>query len=153
MNVRWLFLILLCASIAMAQGDTGTISGNVTDQSGAAIPGVAITIKNVETGISRNLVTNEVGRYDAVALPAGTYEVTGSLAGFNTVVRSGFVLAVGRNAVIDMALQVGEVSQAVTITAEAAQVETTTATVTQLIDERKVLEIPLNNRDLTHCLF
>ena len=153
MNVRWLFLILLCASIAMAQGDTGTISGNVTDQSGAAIPGVAVTIKNVETGISRNLVTNEVGRYDAVALPAGTYEVTGSLAGFNTAVRSGVVLAVGRNAVIDIALQVGEVSQAVTITAEAAQVETTTATVTQLIDERKVLEIPLNNRDLTQLAY
>jgi len=153
MKVRWLFLILLCASMAMAQGDTGTISGNATDQSGAAIPGVAITIKNVETGISRNLVTNEVGRYDAVALPAGTYDVTGSLAGFNTVVRSGIVLAVGRNVVIDIGLQVGEVSQAVTITAEATQVETTTATVTQLIDERKVLEIPLNNRDLTQLAY
>src|SRR5262245_28853113 len=153
MKVRWLFLILLCASMAMAQGDTGTISGNVTDQSGAAIPGVAVTIKNVETGISRNLVTNEVGRYDAVALPAGTYDVTGSLAGFSTVVRNGIVLAVGRNIVIDMGLQVGEVSQAVTITAEASQVETTTATVTQLIDERKVLDIPLNNRDLTQLAY
>src|SRR5205823_14547906 len=76
MNVRWSrwisvsLLFLVCVSMAMAQGDTGTISGNVTDQSGATIPGVAVTIKNVETGISRNLVTNEVGRYDAVALPA-----------------------------------------------------------------------------------
>src|SRR4051812_9915028 len=125
MRVHWLLLLLLCASLALAQGDTGTISGNVTDPSGAAIPGVAVIIKNIETGISRSLVTNEVGRYDAVALPAGTYEVTGSLAGFNTLVRNGIVLAVGRNVVIDMALQVGEVSQAVTITAEAAQVETT----------------------------
>jgi hypothetical protein len=157
--VQWLgrfsslFLFLVCASIAMAQLDTGTISGNVTDQTGAAVPGVEVTIKNVGTGISRSLVTNEVGRYDGVALPAGTYEVTGSLAGFQTLVRSGISLTVGRNAVVDMVLQVGDVGQAITITAEASQVETTTATVTNLIDERKLLEIPLNNRDLTQLAF
>ena len=148
-----LFVFLVCASIAMAQLDSGTISGAVTDQSGAAVPGVEVTIRNVGTGISRGLVTNELGRYDGVALPAGTYEVTASLAGFQTLVRSGITLTVGRNAVVDMALQVGEVSQAVTITAEASQVETTTATVTNLIDERKVLDIPLNNRDLTQLAF
>ena len=126
MNVRWfarfsgLLLFLVFAGMVMGQGDTGTISGTVTDQSGAAIPGVGVTIKNVATGISRGLVTNELGRYDARALPAATYEVTGSLAGFNTIVRSGIAVAVGRNAVVDMALQIGEVGQSVTITAEQA---------------------------------
>src|SRR5262245_6804622 len=74
----FLLPFLLCAAFAMAQLDTGTISGSVTDQSGAAVPGVEVSIKNVDTGISRSLVTNEVGRYDGAALPAGTYEVTAS---------------------------------------------------------------------------
>ena len=150
--VLGVFLLLLFVSLAFAQLDTGTISGTVADQTGAAVPGASVGIKNVATGIVRRLVTNEAGRYEAVALPIGTYEVTASLAGFQTLVRGGIGLTVGRNAVVDIALRVGEVTQAITITAETSQVETTTATVTQLIDERKVLDIPLNNRDLTQCL-
>ena len=146
-------VFLFCASLAMAQLDTGTISGSVTDQTGAAVPGASVSIKNVETGISRSLVTNEAGRYDAAALPIGTYNVTTSLAGFQTVVRGGIGLTVGRNAVVDIALKVGDVTEAITITADPSQVETTTATVTQLIDERKVLDIPLNNRDLTQLAY
>ncbi len=146
-------LLLLFASLAFGQLDTGTISGTVADQTGAAVPGASVAIKNVDTGIARRLVTNEAGRYEAVALPVGTYEVTASLAGFQTSVRGGIGLTVGRNAVVDMALRVGDVTQAITITAETSQVETTTATVTQLIDERKVLDIPLNNRDLTQLAY
>src|SRR2546428_5418208 len=147
--VSSVFLLLLFVSIAFAQLDTGTISGTVSDQTGAAIPGASVAIKNVETGIVRRLVTNEAGRYEAVALTVGTYEVTASLAGFQTFVRGGIGLTVGRNAVVDIALRVGDVTEAITITAETSQVETTTATVTQLIAERRVLDIPLNNRDLT----
>ena len=69
-------MFLLCASLGMAQLDTGTISGTVRDQSGGAIPGATITIRNVATGISRNSVTNAAGRYEAVALPVGSYEVS-----------------------------------------------------------------------------
>src|SRR5438552_7096919 len=148
-----LFLFLLCVSLAFGQLDTGTISGTVADQTGAAVPGAAVSIKNIETGIVRRLVTNEAGRYEAVALPVGTYEVTASLAGFQTFVRGGIGLTVGRNAVVDIALRVGAVTDEITITADTAQVETTTATVTQLIDERKVLDIPLNNRDLTQLAY
>src|SRR5438552_2348054 len=148
-----LFLFLLCVSLAFGQLDTGNIFGTVADQTGAAVPGAGVSIKNIETGIVRRLVTNEAGRYEAVALPVGTYEVTASLAGFKTFVRGGIGLTVGRNAVVDIALQVGDVTDAITITAETSQVETTTATVTQLIDERKVLDIPLNNRDLTQLAY
>ncbi|MGH9785892.1 MAG: carboxypeptidase regulatory-like domain-containing protein, partial [Terriglobia bacterium] len=137
----------------MAQLDTGTISGTVTDQSGGAIPGAAITIRNVETGVARSLTTNAAGRYEAAALPVGNYEVRASLTGFQTLVRSGITLTVGRNAVVDMALQVGEVAQSVTVTGEASFVETTTATVSNLVDEKRVTEIPLNNRDLTGLAF
>ena len=74
-----LMMFLLCASLGMAQLDTGTISGTVRDQSGGAIPGATITIRNVATGISRNSVTNAAGRYEAVALPVGSYEVSAAL--------------------------------------------------------------------------
>jgi len=148
-----LWLLLMCASMGMAQLDTGTISGTVADQSGAAVPGAAITIRNVATGITRDLVTNAAGRYEAAALPGGSYEVRASLTGFQTLVRSGVTLAVGRTAVVDLALQVGEVAQAITVAGEASSVETTTATVAHLVDEKRVTEIPLNNRDLTNLAF
>ena len=148
-----LLVVLMGASLAVAQLDTGTISGTVTDQSGGAVPGAAITIRNVATGITRSLVTNAAGRYEAAALPVGSYEVRASLAGFQTLVRSGITLTVGRNAVVDLALQVGEVAQAITVAGEASFVETTTATVSNLVDEKRVSEIPLNNRDLTQLAF
>src|SRR5256885_13762270 len=101
--VSGVFLLLLFMSIAFAQLDTGTISGTVSDQTGAAVPGASVAIKNVDTGIVRRLVTNEAGRYEAVALPIGTYEVTASLAGFQTFVRGGIGLTVGRKAGVELA--------------------------------------------------
>jgi hypothetical protein len=151
--VSVLLMVFVGASPAIAQLSTGTISGTATDQSGAAIPGVGVAIKNVETGVTRNLDTNEVGRYDAAALPVGTYEVTGTLPGFRTLVHSGIVLTVGRNAVVDLVLEVGEVTESITVAGEVSQVETTTATVSNLVDAKRVLEIPLNNRDLTQLAF
>src|SRR5881296_2843942 len=85
--VSSVLLLVFFASFSFGQLDTGTISGAVADQTGAAVPGASVAIKNVETGIVRRLVTNEAGRYEAVALPVGTYEVTASLAGFQTFVR------------------------------------------------------------------
>ena len=152
-NGAILFILLICASLAVAQLDTGTISGTVRDQSGGAVPGVAIAIRNVATGITRSLVTNAAGRYEAAALPVGSYEVRASLAGFQTLVRSGITLTVGRNAVVDLALQVGEVAQSITVAGEASFVETTTATVSNLVNEKRVMDIPLNNRDLTQLAF
>src|SRR5688572_25628940 len=98
-KVMLLLFLLAFSSMGFGQLNTATISGTVADQTGAVIPGVAITVKNVETGVTRNLVTNEAGRYSAEALPVGTYEVSAALAGFQTTVRSGIELTVGRNAV------------------------------------------------------
>ncbi|MCH8269006.1 MAG: carboxypeptidase regulatory-like domain-containing protein, partial [Acidobacteria bacterium] len=148
-----LSIFLFCASLAQAQLTTGTISGTVTDQSGAAVPGTAITITNVDTGIARSLETGPEGRYAAPSLPLGNYEIRASLAGFQTSIRSGIALTVGRRAVVDMVLQVGEVAQAVTVTGEAALVETTSATVSNLVTEEQVVDLPLNNRDLISLAF
>ncbi|MGH9784268.1 MAG: carboxypeptidase-like regulatory domain-containing protein, partial [Terriglobia bacterium] len=102
-------LLLLTTSLAIAQLTTGNIAGTVTDQSGGAIPGAAITLRNVETGISRTTTTGANGRYEAPNLPLGNYEVSVTLAGFQTSVCAGVELTAGRNAVVDHVMQVGEV--------------------------------------------
>jgi hypothetical protein len=151
--VLCLAILIMSSVTAMGQLTTGTITGTVTDQSGAAVPGATVTLKQTETGVSRTTQTRENGRYEALSLPNGSYEVTASLSGFKTLVRTGIALAVGQNAVVDFALQVGEVSQSLTVTIETAQVETTTATVSNLVDEKKVTDLPLNGRDLTQLSF
>jgi hypothetical protein len=138
---------------AYAQLTTGTINGTVTDASGAAVPGATITTRNTETGVARDTVSGPTGRYEVPNLPSGTYEVTATMAGFQTINRTGIELTVGRNAVVDLALQVGNVTEQVTVTGEASRVETTTATVTQLVTERQVEDLPLNNRDLTQLTY
>ena len=151
---------LLCLAIfimsgitAIGQLTTATITGTVTDQSGAAVPGATVTLKNTDTGISRTAQTAENGKYEALSLPAGSYEISAALTGFRTVVHTGISLTVGQNAVVDFALQVGQVSESVTVTGEIAQIETTTATVANVVDEKKVTDLPLNGRDLTQLSF
>src|SRR5262245_39266899 len=141
------------AAPAAAQLTTGTIEGMVVDQTGAFLPGAEITVKNVETGISRTLFSNERGRYEAPNLPVGQYEVTAALSGFTTSVRRGLSLAVGRTAVVNFTLEIGALAQELVVTGDAALVETTSATVSNLIDQKKVEDLPLVNRDLTQLTF
>jgi len=145
--------LFLSTLLAHSQLTTGTISGTISDPTGATVPGTSVTIKNVETSLSRATVSNLQGRYEATNLPIGKYEVSAAMAGFQTSVRRGIELTVGRHAIVDMALQVGEVAQSITVTGEAAFVETTTATVSNLVDEKRVGELPLNNRDLTQLAY
>ena len=81
-------VVLLCAALGMAQLDTANISGTITDQSGGAAPGASVTVRNVATGVSRTLQTNAAGRYEALALPVGNYEVEATLSGFQRAVRA-----------------------------------------------------------------
>src|SRR5215470_14074096 len=94
----FLWLCGFCSSLGFAQTG-GTISGSCRDASGALIPGASVTIKNVDTGLTRELITDEQGRYSAPNLPVGSYEVQVSLSGFQTEVRKGIDLAVGQEAV------------------------------------------------------
>jgi len=152
-SAAWAVALVVMVVQAFAQLDTGTISGAVTDQSGAPVPGTPIAITNTQTGVVRNIQTNEAGRYIAEFLPLGTYQVGAMLQGFQPVVRQGIEITVGRNAVIDIAFKVGGVEDTITVAGEVAQIETTTATVSNLVDSKRVLEIPLNNRDLTQLAF
>src|SRR6478672_2322548 len=97
-------LMFFFGGITWAQVTTGTISGNVKDSTGAVLPGTHIEILKQETGISRTAETDSAGRYSAPSLSPGTYSVTGTREGFQTEVRSGIVLTVGREAVVDLSL-------------------------------------------------
>src|SRR5207247_4324006 len=114
--------------------------------SGAVLPGVNVAIQNQDTGISRTVTTNETGRYSAPALGLGNYQVTAQLEGFQSQVRSGIALTVGREAVVDFTLAVGSVTQTVEVKGEAPLVELTNATMGGLVDDRTIREMPLNSR-------
>lgn len=138
---------------AEAQLTTGSIAGVVSDDSGAAVPGATVEITNAETGVRRVLVTDAGGRYSAPSLGLGAYEVKVSMAGFTPVSRKGITLTAGRNAVVDVGLKLAQKSEEVEVVAEASQVETKSATVSHLVDEEQVAELPVINRDLTQLAF
>jgi hypothetical protein len=137
---------LLYGGAASAQVATGTISGTVRDASGAALPGTKVVVLNADTGISRTVETDVEGRYSALSLSLGNYKVTASLAGFGTQVRSGIVLTVGREEIVDLSLAVGSVEQSVEVSGEAPLVDSTTATLGSLVDAKTIRAIPLNGR-------
>lgn len=138
---------LLFASAVDAQITSGIISGLVTDESGAVLPGATVVVRDVETGISQTLVTDDAGRYVVSQLALGRYEVQAELVGFRKVVRSGITLTVGREAVVNIALSVGEISEKVVVSGEAPLVETTTTAIGGLVDDRKIRDLPLNGRN------
>ena len=147
-----LLLTVLKAFTIWAQVTTATISGTVTDSSGAVMPGVAIVIQNEDTGINRTATSDAAGRYLAPSLSLGNYRVTASMAGFQTELRRGIVLTVGREAVVNLQLSAGAVAQTVEVTGEAPLVQTTEATVSYLINDRTVRDLPLNGRDITQLI-
>src|SRR5437660_2434756 len=141
-----LMSVLLSGHLVSAQVTNGTILGVVQDSTGAVIPGVSVTVKSLATGIGRAAVSDEGGRYTIPDLTLGNYEVNAQLAGFQTEVRSGITITVGRSAVVNFALKVGQLSDKVTITEEAPLVESTTSAMSSLVDERTIRELPLNGR-------
>ena len=151
-----LVIVMVCSALCIltsrAQVTTGTISGTVSDSSGAVLPGVKITILNEGTGAARNVVTDSAGRYSAPSLGLGSYRLTAGLEGFQTEVRSGIVLTVGREATVNLQLTVGAVTQTMEVTAEAPLVEATESTVGYLVSDRTIRDLPLNGRDLTQLI-
>jgi hypothetical protein len=141
-------MILGFGAAAMAQ-NRGTITGRATDETGAVIPGVSIKITNANTGIGREAVTNETGTYTVELLPAGQYRVEAELPGFKKEIHSGITLNVGQTARIDLLLRIGEVTDVVDVTGEAPLVQTEDSSLGAVIDDRKVVDLPLNGRDFS----
>src|SRR2546426_1314280 len=114
MRVRilcFLFVVLAASPFVAAQIITGTIAGRVTDQSGAVIPGVDISVKNLGTNQVRSALTNETGNYLIPLLAVGRYEITAELSGFKTQVKSGLELQVEQRLDANFVLEVGEMSE------------------------------------------
>lgn len=139
-------LILLMPVPATFAQVSATLSGTVTDSSGAAVSGADIVVTNVETGDVRNAQTDSTGRYQVFSLPVGAYEVRVKKQGFAEQVRTGIHLVVGQVAVADLQLRVGEVSQQIKVESDASIVALTTADISGLVGEQQVKDLPLNGR-------
>jgi hypothetical protein len=131
---------------------TASVSGRVEDSTGATIPGASVTVTSLETGAGRTATTNETGAYRVLSLPVGRYEVRAELSGFKAARQTGISLAVGEEAVVNLKLEVGAVQDEVTVTGEAPLVNTTTASVSGLVGEREVKDLPLNGRSFDNLI-
>src|SRR5262245_55929178 len=118
--------IVVTASSLGAQTTTGRIVGNITDESGAFIPGVEVLVRNPATGLVRNVVTNESGAFAVPLLPPAVYDVEASLTGFRKEVRTGVTVQVDIVVRIDFALHVGEVTDAIQVSADAPLIQSET---------------------------
>jgi len=146
-------LVCLLAFLPSASAQvSAALSGVVTDPSGAPVAAATIAAKDVDTGAARSAITDPAGRYEIPSLPVGQYEITVTKQGFGQVVRGGIHLAVGQEAIVNFALQVGEVRQQVTVHEEAPIVSTTTTDISGLVGERDVKELPLNGRSYDELL-
>jgi len=138
--------------LIFAQTSTATILGTVKDTTGALVPGVSISVKHTESGLTRTVVSGERGGYSVPLLPVGAYEITTTMPGFKQIVRSGINLVVGQEAVVDLTLEVGANAEQVTVSEEAPLVNTTTSPTSGVITERQVKELPLNGRSFDQLI-
>jgi hypothetical protein len=144
--------LLIVPSALWAQQSTGTITGVVLDSSGALIPGAKITIKNLNTNFTWNGATTSAGEYQVSFLPVGTYEITAGAKGFTKTVRTGITLSASETARVDLTLKVGQVTQEVTVQANATPVATESAEVGNTVSGTQTRELPLSTRQFIQML-
>src|SRR5690349_12866771 len=133
--------------LAFGQATGGTILGTVQDSSGGAIAGAAVVITNSETGLTRSIVSNSIGDYDAPSLPPGIYTVAAEMRGFKKVSLSGVRLDVDQKARVDLRLEVGDVAESVEVRAAVPLVQADSSELGATVNETQVKELPLNGRD------
>jgi hypothetical protein len=139
-------LILMLTQPGVAQIDTGSIVGTVRDASGSAVPRAAVALTNVSTGVKQSTVTNEAGQYQFTALPPGTYSVGVSATGFGPQVQNDIELHVQSRPSVDFNLKVGAVSEAIEVQSTAAILQTQSADVGGVVQQRQIQDLPLNGR-------
>ncbi len=136
--------ILGAAAPVWAQSITGSIQGEVTDEQRGVVPGATVSIRNVDTNLTRSLVTTADGRFRAPNLPIGNYEVTVEIPSFAKYVRSGITLSVNQDAVIDVTMKAANIQETVTVEADAPLLNTTNAEVGVRFDNKRVAELPIS---------
>ena len=144
-------VLVTSQAAAFAQGFTA-VTGSVRDPTGAVIPGVEVTVTNAATGATRLVITNETGTYAVNQLPPGTYDVSASLPGFRTQLMSGVSLPIGETITVNLALEVGEITDVVDVIANAEAVNTVDAKLGVGFDTQKIIDLPLNARNIVGLL-
>jgi Carboxypeptidase regulatory-like domain/TonB dependent receptor len=144
---------LLLSLTAFAQYTTSTLGITVVDPSGAAVSDATLTVRNLDTGLQKVSTSNNAGTFTFTALPVGAYEVTVEKTGFTKFVQTGITLTVDQPVNIPVRLQVGSVQQQVTVTGDAELVNTESGTVGQLINQKKIVDLPLDGREPQSLLF
>src|SRR6187455_2990515 len=142
-----LTLVALLTVSARAQQGTSEISGRVTDEQGAVLPGVSILVTNEATGVFREITSSPEGTYYASQLVPGRYKIAAKLAGFRSLERSGLVLQVGNTLTINLTLPIGSVEENVTVTAQSPLVDVTSARVGGNLGTADLSELPAMNRN------
>src|SRR5262245_24178684 len=140
-------MALIAGAVALGQTTTATLSGVVKDASGALVPDVKITAKNADTGATRETKTDDGGRYSPTNLGPGQYEVRAERTGFKTAAQSGVTLTVGGATVLDLSIQIGEVTELVEVKQEEPLIEPTKAELSRVVNERSIESLPIIGRN------
>ena len=147
------FASLFAGSLAFAQGTSASIAGTVRDSSGSVLPGVTVTSTQTDTGLTRTVVSDEAGRYTISNLAVGPYKLEFMLQGFRTFVQTGLVLQVAGSPTINAALEIGAVEESVTVQGESPLIETRSVGIGMVVDNQRVLELPLNGRETLDLVY
>src|ERR1041385_7729414 len=140
-------ILLLATTIASAQLSTAQLSGRVTDESGAVLPGVTVTSTQTDTGFMRNGVTDDSGSYILSNLPTGPFRLEVMLSGFRTYVQTGIVLQVAASPVVNVVLTVGNLEESVTVEGAAPLVDVKSAGISEVVNNEQIVTLPLNGRN------
>lgn len=149
-----LFICLFWASsgVCLAQSSTASINGTVKDASGSIVPAAEVALTNTQTNVERKAISNAVGVYAFLNIIPGEYRLQAAKTGFKTSKQSAFTLNVNQTATFDMTLEIGEISQEVTVEAVGAELQSSTAELGAVVAKQQVVDLPLNGRNFTQLL-
>src|SRR5256714_4557377 len=145
-------LLLICAVAALSQTGTSNITGTVRDVNGAVVPGAAVTAKNEATGVSSTQNATDSGLFAFSSLPVGKYTISVEKQGFKTLQKTGNILEVGTPLAVDLALEIGQVSETVTVTGGQEQLQNSNATIGNVVEQKAIEALPLNGRNPLNLL-
>ena len=146
-------LFTVCASVIWAQSFTGSILGTVRDASGALVPGAKVAVTNVDTNLRAQETSGADGFYRANSLPPGNYRVEVVASGFKKAVREGLNLQITQQLQVDIGLTIGEVVDSIMVTADAVALETSTSSIGKVVENRRIVNLPLNTRNVYSLIY
>src|ERR1041384_7083658 len=140
-------VLLISCVAAIAQTGSSNITGTVRDTNGAVVPGAAVTAKNEATGVSSTQTTTDAGLFAFSSLPVGKYTISVEKQGLKTLQKTGNILEVGTPLAVDLALEIGQVSETVTVTGGQEQLQNSNATIGNVVEQKAIVTLPLNGRN------